>query len=215
NNIKKRFIVQSRIEIAKNPRLLEKAEKAGFKLFLIGIESPHDRILKQLHKGFTQKQVREAFKVLNRYNFYIHAYFIYGNIGETEEEMLYIPEFAKELKVDSITFQKLRIERYSPLKELVDKTPGYYYGRIGGSVYSDRFDRKALKEISTKIKFNFYTASRIKAAVKKAYKIELLTRPNLILLFMIPPFLLLRVLKREIWEKRSFAKTLGHILVRG
>ena len=215
NNIKKSFIVQSRIEIAKNPRLLEKAQKAGFKLFLIGIESPHDRILKQLHKGFTQKQVREAFKVLNRYNFYIHAYFIYGNIGETEEEMLYIPEFAKELKVDSITFLKLRIERYSPLKELVDKTPGYYYDRIGGSVYSDRFGRKELKEISTKIKFNFYTASCIKAAFKKAYKIELFKLPHLIRLFMILPFLLLGVLKKQIWEKRSFVKTLRHILVRG
>jgi len=129
--------------------------------------------------------------------------------------MLYIPEFAKKLKVDSITFQKLRIERYSPLKELVDKTSGYYYDRIGGSVYSDRFGRKALKEISTKIKFNFYTASRIKAAVKKAYKIELFTRPDLIRLFMILPFLLLGVLKTEIWEKRRFAKTLRHILVRG
>jgi radical SAM superfamily enzyme YgiQ (UPF0313 family) len=221
NNIKKRFIVQARIEIAKNPRLLEKAEKAGFKLFLIGIESPHDRILKQLHKGFTQKQVRdqkqvrEAFKVLNRFNFYVHAYFIYGNIGETEEEMLYIPEFSKELKVDSITFQKLRIERYSPLKELVDKTPGYYYDRIGGHVYSDRFGRKTLKKISTKIKFKFYTASHIKEAVKKAYKIELLTRPDLIRLFMALPLLLLRVLKREVWEKRRFAKTLRHILVRG
>jgi radical SAM superfamily enzyme YgiQ (UPF0313 family) len=182
---------------------------------LIGIESPHDRILKQLHKGFTQKQVREAFKVLNRYNFYIHAYFIYGNIGETEEEMLYIPEFAKELKVDSITFLKLRIERYSPLKELVDKTPGYYYDRIGGSVYSDRFGRKELKEISTKIKFNFYTASCIKAAFKKAYKIELFKLPHLIRLFMILPFLLLGVLKKQIWEKRSFVKTLRHILVRG
>jgi radical SAM superfamily enzyme YgiQ (UPF0313 family) len=215
NNIKKSFIVQSRIEIAKNPRLLEKAQKAGFKLFLIGIESPHDRILKQLDKGFTQKQVREAFKVLNRYDFYIHAYFIYGNIGETEEEMLYIPEFAKKLNVDSITFQKLRVERYSPLKEVVDKTPGYYYGHIGGSVYSDRFGRKELKEISTKIKFNFYTASRIKAAVKKAYKIELFTRPDVIRLFMILPFLFWGVLTREILEKRRFAETLRHILVRG
>ncbi|UCD70571.1 MAG: hypothetical protein JSW70_06065, partial [Syntrophobacterales bacterium] len=124
------------------------------------------------------------------------------------------PEFAKELKVDSITFQKLRIERYSPLKKLVDKTPGYYYEHIGGSVYSDRLGRKKMKEISSKIKFNFYTASQIKAAAKKAYKIELLTRPDLIRLFMILPLLLLRVVKREIWEKRRFAKTLRHILVR-
>jgi magnesium-protoporphyrin IX monomethyl ester (oxidative) cyclase len=76
NNIKKRFIVQTRIEITRQLRLLEKAEKAGFKVFLVGIESPHDRILKQIQKGFTQQKIREAFKVFNKYNFYIHGYFI-------------------------------------------------------------------------------------------------------------------------------------------
>ena len=79
---------------------------------------------KQLQKGITQQQVRDAFAVLTRYNFFLHGYFIYGNIGETEEEMLYIPKFAKELKLDSISFQKLRIEKFSPLKEVVEADPG-------------------------------------------------------------------------------------------
>ncbi|NIM21551.1 MAG: radical SAM protein, partial [Candidatus Latescibacteria bacterium] len=141
NKIKKIFIAQTRIDIARHPRVLDKAEKAGFKVFLIGVESPHDRILKQLQKGFTQQQVRDAFAVLTQYDFYLHGYFIYGNIGETEEEMLYIPKFAKEIKLDSITFQKLRIERFSALKAVVEQTPGYYYNRIGGSVYSDHYGR--------------------------------------------------------------------------
>jgi len=46
-----------------------------------------------------QQQVRDAFAVLTQYDFYLHGYFIYGNIGETEEEMLYIPKFAKEIKL--------------------------------------------------------------------------------------------------------------------
>jgi radical SAM superfamily enzyme YgiQ (UPF0313 family) len=212
NDIKKSFLVQTRIDIANNPRLLEKAEKAGFKVFLIGIESPHDRILDQLQKGFTCQEVREAFKVLNRFNFYIHAYFIYGNIGETEEEMLYIAEFAEELKVDSITFQKLRIEKFSPLKEFVEKTPGYYYDRVGGPVYSDQFDLKTLKEISQKIKFRFYTLSRVRAILKKGYRIGLLRRADLTHLLCRLPLILARVLKREIWEKRRFSNTMRHIL---
>jgi len=126
NKIKKIFVVQARIDIAKHRRVLDKAEKAGFKVFLIGIESPHDRILNQLQKGITQQEVRDAFAVLTQYDFYLHGYFIYGNIGETEEEMLYIPKFAKEIKLDSISFQKLRVERFSPLKEVVEETPGYY-----------------------------------------------------------------------------------------
>lgn len=65
--IKKRYIAQARIELAGHPRLLEKMVKAGFKVLLVGIESPHDWILKQLDKGFSQKTIRDSFAVLNRY----------------------------------------------------------------------------------------------------------------------------------------------------
>src|SRR4030043_1780808 len=146
NKIKKIFIAQTRTDVARHRRVLDKAEKAGFQGFLLGIESPHDRVLKQLPKGITQQQVRDAFAVLTQYNFFLHGYFIYGNIGETEEEIIFIPKFAREIKLVSISFQKLRVEKFSPLKEVVEQTPGYYYDRIGGSVYSNHYGRKELKK---------------------------------------------------------------------
>ena len=173
NKIKKIFVAQTRIDIAKHPRVLDKAQQAGFKIFLIGIESPHDWILKQIDKGITQKQVRDAFAVLTQYHIYLHGYFIYGNIGETEEEMLYIPKFAKEIKIDSISFQKLRIEKFSPLKEIVEQTPGYYYNRIGGSVYSTRNGRKELKQIRNQIRSLFYNPPQIIHIIKKVRRIGL------------------------------------------
>ena len=205
NNIKKRFIVQTRIEITRQLQLLKKAEKAGFKVFLVGIESPHDRILKQIQKGFTQQKIREAFKVFNRFNFYIHGYFIYGNIGETEEEMVYIAEFAKDLKLDSITFQKLRIERYSPLAELIAKMPCYHYDEFGGPLYSDQFTLEKLKKIRDRIKFSFYNMRQIKNIIKKAYKIGLLTTPDFILFSLSLPMLIFKMIKREIQKKKGFA----------
>ena len=173
NRIKKTFVVQARIDIARHHEVLDKAEKAGFKIFLIGIESPHDRILNQLQKGITQQQVRDAFAVLTKYDFYLHGYFIYGNIGETEEEMLYIPKFAKEIGLDSISFQKLRIEKFSPLKEVVEQTPGYYFQRIGGSVYSDRYGRKELKQIRNRIRSEFYDLPQIIHILSKSWRIGL------------------------------------------
>jgi radical SAM superfamily enzyme YgiQ (UPF0313 family) len=206
NRIKKKFIVQTRIEIARNVGLLEKAERAGFKIFLIGIESPHDKILKQLDKGFTQQQVRDAFKILNNYNFYIHGYFIYGNIGETEEEMVYIAQFAKELKLDSISFQKLRIEKYSPLKEIVENTPGYYYNSIGGPVYSDQYSRKELKRIRDRIKFGFYSFGQIGQILQKVYKTRLFTKFDLMYMFIRLPKLLVRLAKRELGKKNGWQR---------
>jgi anaerobic magnesium-protoporphyrin IX monomethyl ester cyclase len=201
NKIKKIFIAQTRIDVAKYPEVLDKAEKAGFKVFLIGIESPHDRILKQLQKGITQQEVRDAFAILSQYDFYLHGYFIYGNIGETEEQMLYIPKFAKEIKLDSISFQKLRVERFSPLKELVDGTPGYYYNRIGGSVYSEQYGRKELKQIRNRIRSEFYDLPQILRIIRKARRIGILSAHDFSDAFLKLPLLMYGLAKRKTRER--------------
>jgi hypothetical protein len=182
--------------------VLEKAEKAGIKVFLIGIESPHDWILEQLQKGITQQQVRDAFAVLTQYNFYLHGYFIYGNIGETEEEMLYIPKFAKEIKLDSISFQKLRVEKFSPLKEVVEATPGYHCDHIGGPVYSDRYGLKELKQIRNRIRSGFYDPAQIGRIVRKAVRTKFITGRDLRVLLPHLPVLMYRLAKREIQKNR-------------
>jgi len=196
NKIKKIFIAQTRIDVARHRRVLDKAEKAGFKVFLIGIESPHDRILKQLQKDITQRQVRKAFAVLTQYNFYLHGYFIYGNIGETKEEMLYIPKFAKEIKLDSISFQKLRVEKFSPLKEVVEEAPGYYYNRIGGSVYSDLYGRKELKQIRNRIRSEFYDLPQVIHIIRKARRIGLVDGRDLMNVFLKLPLLMYGLARR-------------------
>jgi radical SAM superfamily enzyme YgiQ (UPF0313 family) len=213
NQIKKIFVAQTRIDIAKHPRVLDKAEKAGFKIFLIGIESPHDWILKQIDKGITQQQVRDAFAVLTQYNIYLHGYFIYGNIGETEEEMLYIPKFAKEIGIDSISFQKLRIEKFSPLKEVVEQTPGYYYNRTGGSVYSIHHGRKELKQIRNRIRSEFYDLPQIFHIIRKVRRIGLADGRDLMNVLPKLPLLMVGLArqKRERRNEREAAQRL-HVL---
>jgi radical SAM superfamily enzyme YgiQ (UPF0313 family) len=188
HGIKKMVVVQARVDIAKHRRVLDKAQQAGFKIFLMGIESPHDRILGQLQKGITQQVIRDAMAVLTQYNFLLHGYFIYGNIGETAEEMLYIAKFAQEIGLDTISFQKLRIEKFSPLKEVVENTPGYHYDRIGGPVYSDRYGREELRQIRDRITREFYTPRQLLRIVEKARHIGLVTARDVVV-----PLLKLRV----------------------
>jgi len=152
--IDKRYFANARIEIAKHPRMLEKAYRAGFRMFLLGIESASDRILKQLGKGFTTRQVREAFAVLRQFPFFYHGYFIYGNVGETEEEMLAIPDYARELGLHGITLSLLRVDKYTPLRRLVEETPGYRVSP-NGYVYSQELDRKRLIKIRNRIRNRF------------------------------------------------------------
>ncbi len=197
HKLKKRFIAQARIDISRYPQLLDKMVKAGFKALLIGIESPHDWILKQLNKGFDSAQVRKAFKVLNKYPIYYSGYFIYGNIGETEEEMLYISDFSKEIGVDSIACNKLRIEKFSPLRTLAENTPGYHI-TDRGELYSDTYSHAALKKIGRKIKFAFYTPSRyVKMLWKNIFVVKFFTLPEIVSIFLTAPRLLVSVILRE------------------
>jgi len=199
--IKKRFIAQTRIEIARYPNLLGKMVKAGFKILLIGIESPHDRILAELNKGFDSDTIRKCFLVLKKYPIYYHGYFIYGNIGETEEEMLYISKFAKEIKIDSITFHKLRIEKFSPLKKIAEQTSGYHV-TDKGELYSDDYSHAALKKIGRKIKFSFYTPFKLLKIPKKFLAIKFFTFNEVISLLVVSPRLLKSVIDREIHKNR-------------
>jgi len=203
NGIKKTFIVQTRIEIAGHPRLLDLAGKAGFKIFLVGIESPHDRILEQLSKGFTRSQIRDAFKELNKHDFYIHGYFIYGNIGETEEEMVFIAQFAKELKLDSISFQKLRVEKFSPLKEVVENTPGYYCDSVGGPVYSDTYSLTDLRGIRNRIRSGFYDFGQFGQILKKAHTARIFSASDFIYASIKLPKIIYRLVLRE-FEKKGW-----------
>jgi len=195
--IKKRFMAQARLDIAKYPGLLEKIVKVGFKALLIGIESPHDWILKQLNKGFNQEAIRKYFAVLRRYPIYYNGYFIYGNIGETEKEMLYIGQFAKEIGIDSIACNKLRIEKYSPLRELAQNSPGYHVTEKG-ELYSDTYSHDALKKIGRRIKFSFYTPSRyVKILWKNIFVVKFFSFREIASFLLASPRLFLSVLIRE------------------
>lgn len=200
--IKKRFLVQARIEIFQHPEVLDVAARAGVKLFLLGIESPTDRILDQLNKGFTTETVRKAFETFRKYPFYYHGYFIYGNLTETDAEMMQIPVFAKELGLDSITYQKLRIEKYSPLKELVEATPGYYVGddRI---LYREGVGRPGLKRISTRITRKFYTPTQVLRIAWKVFSTRLFVAGNIGPLLLALPVVLGQTIGRGVRKKTN------------
>ena len=212
HGIKKRFIVQARLEIYKYPTLLSKAEKAGFKIMLIGVESTQDWILKQLDKNFTVQDIRDGFKILKDYAFYYHCYFIYGNIGESKEEMLQIPVFAQKIGADSISFQILQVRPFSPLKTIVDETPGYYMDP-NDFVYSDRYSKVDLKQIRNEIKRSYYTPNRIFKSIRKLYRIRFFTTADLYFVF-IPrvPLLIYRLIAREMEKKKSKKKKQKMIL---
>jgi len=157
--IKKRFVAQTRVEIAKRPDIIRKMERAGFSMLLIGIESAHDKTLRSLQKGFTTARLREYFKTLSKTSILLQGFFILGCIGESAEEMLEVAPFATELGVDIVTLRTLKNEPNTGLEELVEQNPGYYLAS-DGTIYSEECGRERLRDIRHTIYRRFYSTGK-------------------------------------------------------
>jgi anaerobic magnesium-protoporphyrin IX monomethyl ester cyclase len=166
--IRKHYIVNARSEIAERPDVLRKMEQAGFIALLIGVESTQDATLKSMGKGVTVDQIRRRFDVLRKSKMIINAYFIVGNIGETEEQMLSTASFAHSLGVDLIHVSRLRNESYSGMLEIVQQTPGYHIDSEG-FVYSDNYSTQHIANIRKRIDRQFHTPRHVAGVVMKLW----------------------------------------------
>jgi radical SAM superfamily enzyme YgiQ (UPF0313 family) len=173
SGIRKKYIVNARLEIARRPEILRKMERAGFIGLLLGIESAHDKTLKSMRKGFDTAKIREYFKELRKSSMFLHGYFIIGNIGESAEEMLAVAPFARELGLDSLGLSALRVSPYSGLDQLVAECPGYHIAR-SGRVYSDALSTKELHKLRDRVLRKFFGPAQILRLARKAARNGLL-----------------------------------------
>lgn len=167
--IRKKYIINARLEIAQRPDILKKMEAAGFAALFLGIESTQDRTLKSMRKGFDTARIREYFQVLRHSTMFLHGYFIIGNIGETEEEMLSIPKFARELGVDTLGLSALRVSPYSGLEDLVAQHPGYHIAP-NGRIFSDQLPVQKLRKIRRTIYRRYYTTGHFLRLLRKSLR---------------------------------------------
>ncbi len=158
--IRKRFVVNSRIEVSQHMDVIRKMEKAGFVALLLGIESSQDKTLKAMNKGFDTAKIAERFSKLRHTRMVLHGYFILGCIGEDEDEMLEIAPFARRLGVDTLGLSPLRTHPHDGLKELVADSPGYHISS-SGFIYSDDLSREKLRDVRREVWRRFYTVGHM------------------------------------------------------
>jgi radical SAM superfamily enzyme YgiQ (UPF0313 family) len=167
--IRKKFIVNARLEVARRPDVLRKMERAGFFLLLLGIESAQDKTLRSMRKGFDTARIREWFGVLRQSSMMLHGYFLLGCIGESREEILQIGPFARELGLDTIALSALRSSRHSGLEELVADSPGYHISG-SGKIYSDHCSGRDLRDLRRTIYRDFFSTGQFLRIVRKGLR---------------------------------------------
>ena len=168
--IRKKYLFNARLEIAKRPDVLRKMERAGFMTALLGIESAQDKTLHSMGKGFNTAQIREYFKVLRDRAMIFHGYFILGNIGESVDQMKQIVPFAHEIGVDTLSLSILRASPHTGLEELVANSPGYHIAD-SGKVYSDHCSPKELRELRRRLNGDFYNVPQVLRLLRKANRV--------------------------------------------
>jgi radical SAM superfamily enzyme YgiQ (UPF0313 family) len=177
--IRKKYVINARLEIARRPDVIRKMELAGFAMLLMGIESAHDKTLRSMRKGFNTAKIREYFEVLRDSSMILHGYFIVGNIGESVAEMEQIVPFAHELGLDTVNLTLLRNSPFSGLDEIVAQNPDYHITPTG-KVYSDHCSIKELKQLRRKMSNEFYTKRQYLRILNK------MRRSGLLKLFLSP-----------------------------
>jgi radical SAM superfamily enzyme YgiQ (UPF0313 family) len=167
--IRKKYIVNARIEIARRPEILRKMERAGFTVLLLGVESAQDKTLRAMRKGFDTTEIRKSFKVLRRSRMFLHGYFILGNIGESVEQMFHIAAFARELGLDTLGLSLLRFSPYSGMKELLARNSNYHTAP-NGKIYSNHCSSQGLRQLRRRILREFYTADHLFHLAHKGFQ---------------------------------------------
>ena len=100
----------------------------------------------------------------------INAYFIVGNIGETEEQMLSTASFARSIGVDLIHVSRLRSDPFSDLRGLVEQTPGYHID-AQGFIYSDACSAEQIANLRKQIDRQFYSPLHVAGVVLKLLRL--------------------------------------------
>ena len=167
--IRKKYIINARLEIARRPDILRKMDRAGFTMLLLEIESAQDKTLRAMRKGFDTAEIRKCFKVLRRSRMFLHGYFILGNIGESVEEMLHISTFARELGLDTLGLSTLRFNPYFGLEELVARNQDYHIAP-DGNIYSNHCSKPGLKQLRRRILREFHTAGQLFHLMHKGFQ---------------------------------------------
>jgi anaerobic magnesium-protoporphyrin IX monomethyl ester cyclase len=108
--------------------LLTLMKQAGCVTVRIGVESGSEEILRYMKKNTNLDVIRTAANLLNKYNFYWSAYFLFGSPLETKETIKQTLDFIKEINPPFVTLSIFDpipgTEMYSELEHVGLISPG-------------------------------------------------------------------------------------------
>ena len=106
---------------------LEIMKKAGCFAVFYGIESADEKVLKNLNKNITVKQVKDVIRLTRDAGIKPLGFFMFGSPGDTEESMKKTIDFAASLNLKYATFTKTIAKQKSSYDNMNIKNTKYDY----------------------------------------------------------------------------------------
>jgi len=97
--IKIKWDVRTRVNVV-NEDLLRNMKEAGCERIHFGVETGNPRVVKELQKGTSIKQVEQAFELCKKYKIKTLAYFMMGNPTETMDDVIDTLNVSRRIKPD-------------------------------------------------------------------------------------------------------------------
>lgn len=99
-----RWSTQVRVDIAKDPELLDLMKKAGCVTVYIGIESVNPESLKEMKKAQSVKDIEWGIKEIRKRRIHIHGMFVFGFDSDTKATTQATVDFAIKSKIETAQF---------------------------------------------------------------------------------------------------------------
>lgn len=95
---------QVRVDVARDPELVDLMKKAGCHTVFIGFESVNPQSLEEMHKCQGVDDIIRAIKTLHKYHIHIHGMFVMGADHDNRKSVKQTVRFAKKHKLTSVQF---------------------------------------------------------------------------------------------------------------
>jgi len=160
-NLKFEWTCRSRVDSI-NEEMLALMKKSGCRLIFYGLESGSDPILKNLKKGITVEKIKQTIMLTKKHNIEAFGFFMFGNPGETIQDIRKSIKLAKELDLDYVQFTRTIAKPFSPLhKELI---------RFQGYDYWQEYILGKRKDEQLPMPWSDFTIQELENMIAKAYK---------------------------------------------
>ncbi len=99
-----RWSTQVRVDIAKDPELLDLMKKAGCATVYVGIESINPESLKEMKKAQTVRDIELGIQEIRKRRIHIHGMFVFGFDNDTKASTQATVDFAIKSKIETAQF---------------------------------------------------------------------------------------------------------------